>query len=33
MRYRLLWLVSLVFVVWMIWAETSFQYFEHPVAQ
>ena len=32
LRVRLLWLLSLVFVVWMIWAETSFQYFEAPVA-
>ncbi len=27
MRDRLLWLLSLVFVAWMVWAETSFQFF------
>ena len=25
---RLLWVTSLLFVVWLVWVETSFQYFE-----
>ena len=25
---RLLWITSLLFVVWLVWVETSFQYFE-----
>ena len=28
---RLLWLTSLLFVVWLIWVETSFQYFERAL--
>ena len=31
MRDRLLWYLSLVFIGWMIWAETSFQYFEQDL--
>lgn len=33
MRDRLLWYLSLVFIGWMIWAETSFQYFEQDLGQ
>ena len=32
MPNRLLWILSLVFITWMIWAETSFQFFEHDLA-
>ena len=33
MRDRILWILSLVFIAWMVWAETSFQFFEHDLAQ
>lgn len=33
MRDRLLWYLSLLFIGWMIWAETSFQYFEQELGQ
>ena len=33
MRDRILWLVSLMFVAWMVWAETSFQFFGSSLGQ
>lgn len=33
MRDRLLWCFSLLFVAWMVWSETSFQYFDHSLAK
>lgn len=33
LRARLLWWVSLVFVAWMIWAETSFQTYDRSLGQ
>ena len=33
MRDRLLWFFSLLFVAWMVWSETSFQYFDHSLAK
>ena len=32
MRDRLLWILSLLFVAWMVWSETSFQYFDQSLA-
>ncbi|MEC9452723.1 MAG: MFS transporter [Cyanobacteriota bacterium] len=32
MRDRLLWILSLLFVAWMAWSETSFQYFDQSLA-
>ncbi len=33
MRNRLLWLVSLLFVAWLVWAETSFQFYDHALGR
>ncbi|MED5469075.1 MAG: MFS transporter [Cyanobacteriota bacterium] len=32
MRDRLLWILSLLFVAWMVWSETSFEYFDQSLA-
>ncbi|MDG1060703.1 MAG: hypothetical protein P8O84_08370 [Synechococcus sp. cluster3_bin.96] len=33
MPKRRLWLVSLLFVAWLIWAETSFQFYDHALGR
>ena len=33
MPKRRLWLVSLLFVAWLIWAETSFQFYDHSLGR
>lgn len=33
MHSRRLWVVSLLFVVWLIWAETSFQFYDHALGR
>ena len=33
MRNRWLWCISLLFVAWLVWAETSFQFYEHGLGR
>jgi MFS family permease len=33
MRSRWLWCISLLFVAWLVWAETSFQFYEHGLGR
>ena len=33
MPHRRLWLVSLLFVAWLVWAETSFQFYDHALGR